>query len=216
MSGQLTLLVTFTGAFLLGSVPVGVIVGRAAAGIDIRRYGTGNIGASNVYRNLGLQPAAIVGVISFLQGLLPVTIADLSAGPTAAGVAAVGAVAGYGWSPFLRLRGGRAVGTATGALAFLSPKGFIVLLVSYALGRVADQMGAGVLLGLVCYLLASVAIRGFALTPWAVAAVVAMIIIKRLEGVGGDLRRGDGAEAVIGRILFDRRPRQRLVGRIES
>ncbi len=215
MNGQPALVIIFAGAFLVGSIPAGVIVGRAA-GIDIRRFGTGNIGASNVYRNLGIQPAAIVGVISFLQGLLPVTVADLIAGPTAAGVAAVGAVAGYGWSPFLRLRGGRAVGTATGALAFLSPKGFVVLLASYALGRVADQMGAGVLLGLLCYLVAAVAIRGFALAPWAVAAVVALIILKRLDGVVDDLRHGDGVEAVVGRILFDRRPGQRLVGPIEN
>ena len=69
-------------AFLAGvvagyaiAIPVGVIVSRAVRGVDIRRYGTGNIGASNTWRNLGLLPAAVVGVGTFAQGLLPAWLA---------------------------------------------------------------------------------------------------------------------------------------------
>src|SRR5215467_14992511 len=88
----------FVAGYLVGSVPVGLIVGRLA-GVDIRRYGTGNIGASNVLRNVGLLPAAVVAVASFAQGLGPAwAAAALTGSPAATAAAAVGSVVGYGWS----------------------------------------------------------------------------------------------------------------------
>src|SRR6266567_2530105 len=69
----------FLAGYLVGSVPVGLLVGRLA-GVDIRRYGTGNIGASNVLRNLGLLPAGVVAVASFAQGLAPAAAAGLLTG----------------------------------------------------------------------------------------------------------------------------------------
>ena len=107
----------FLAGYVVGSIPIGLLVGRLG-GKDIRRYGTGNIGASNVLRNLGFLPAAVVALGSFVQGLGPAwAAAALTGSPAATAAAAVGSVGGYGWSFLLAFRGGRAVGAATGALA---------------------------------------------------------------------------------------------------
>jgi len=207
----------FLAGYLAGSVPVGLLVGRAA-GIDIRRYGTGNYGASNVLRNLGLLPAALVGVTSFAQGLGPAWAAGvLARSPTAVAAAAVGSVVGYGWSFLLAFRGGRAVGTATGALAALAPLGLVPLLGLYALGGLLRQPAPGVLLGLLAFLV----YLAFDPHPWQVVAaavlIVAAVVVKRLDGVGADLRADAGHRGgiLLDRLLFDRRPGQRLVGRNE-
>jgi len=205
----------FIAGYLVGSVPVGLVVGRIA-GVDIRRYGTGNIGASNVMRNVGFLPAAVVGVTSFVQGLGPAWAAWMLVGsPLAVAGAAVGAVVGYGWSFFLHLRGGRAVGTATGALAAISPVGLVPLLGLYALGALARQPAPGVLLGLIAYL------AYLRLWPHPVeltvagALIVALVVLKRLDGVREDFRAEPGrhTEILVDRLVFDRRPRQVLVGR---
>lgn len=204
----------FIAGYVVGSVPVGLVVGRLA-GIDIRRYGTGNIGASNVMRNLGLLPAAVVGVTSFAQGLGPAWAASaLTGSPAAVAAAAVGSVVGYGWSFGLSFRGGRAVGTATGALAAISLPGLVPLLGLYALGGLLRQPAPGVLLGLLAFL---VYLR-FGPHPWelvlAAALIVLAVILKRLSGVRADLRAETGrrVDILFDRLVFDRRPGQRLVG----
>ncbi|HSR23212.1 MAG TPA: glycerol-3-phosphate acyltransferase [Candidatus Eisenbacteria bacterium] len=204
----------FAAAYLVGSLPVGLVVGRMA-GIDIRRYGTGNIGASNVMRNVGLVPAAVVGVTSFAQGLGPAWAAEAVTGsPAAVGAAAAGSVIGYGWSFLLAFRGGRAVATATGALAALWPFGLVPLLSLYALGGLVRKPAPGVLLGLLAFL---VAMPLWPHPPELVVAamlVVAAVLLKRLDGVRGDLRTESGrpADILFDRLVFDRRPGQRLVG----
>jgi glycerol-3-phosphate acyltransferase PlsY len=210
-----TMGIWFLTGYVVGSLPIGVFVGRAA-GVDIRRYGTGNIGASNVLRNLGLLPAAVVAVGSFLQGLGPTWAAgDLTGSAAAEAAAAVGSVAGYGWSFLLMFRGGRAVGAATGALAALSPVGLVPLLGLYALGGLLRNPAPGVLLGLVAFL----ASLRFGSHPLAIdvgaAVVVGAVILKRLDGVWADLRTNAGRHAgiVLDRLIFDRRPGQRLMGR---
>lgn len=205
----------FIVGYVTGSVPVGLLVGRLA-GVDIRRYGTGNIGASNVMHNVGPLPAAVVGVMSFFQGIGPAWAAGVLTGsPLAIAAAAVGSVLGYGWSFLLAFKGGRAVGTATGALAALSLPGLIPLLGMYALGGALRQPAPGVLLGLLAYL-SYVALRPHPAELLAAAvAIVALVVLKRFDGVLGDLRSEGGrpADILVGRLVFDRRPGQRLVGR---
>jgi glycerol-3-phosphate acyltransferase PlsY len=205
---------SFIAGYVVGSVPVGLLVSRRA-GIDIRRYGTGNIGASNVMRNLGLLPAAVVGVASFVQGLGPALVAGhLTGSRLALGTAAAGSVIGYGWSFLLSFRGGRAVGTATGALTAISLPGLVPLVAFYALGGLVRQPALGVLAGFGAYL----AYLGFSPHPAELTAaallVVAAVLLKRLDGVRDDFRAGPGHPAgiLLTRLVFDRRPGQRLVG----
>jgi glycerol-3-phosphate acyltransferase PlsY len=205
--------------YLVASVPIGLVVGRVAGGVDIRRFGTGNIGASNTYRNIGLGAASVVGVGTFLQGLVPVLAAGLLTGSDLGrGAAALSVVLGYGWSWLLRLRGGSAVGTATGALAALFPLGLVPLLTCYALGGVLRRPAPGVLAGLLAFV-ATMAAAGQPRTLVAAALlVVAAVVYKRLEGVRGDLHDLHGERAVaavIDRLIHDRKPGRRLVGPIE-
>jgi glycerol-3-phosphate acyltransferase PlsY len=205
----------FIAGYLVGSVPVGLLVSRLA-GVDIRRYGTGNIGASNVLRNVGRLPAAVVAIASFAQGLAPALVAGLVTGTRlAVAAAAAGSVIGYGWSFLLAFRGGRAVGTATGALTAISLPGLVPLVTFYALGGLVRQPAVGVLTGLVAYL----GYLGFSPHPveLTVAAIVVVgaVLLKRLDGVRDDLRAEPGHQAgiLLTRLVFDRRPGQRLVGR---
>jgi glycerol-3-phosphate acyltransferase PlsY len=204
----------FLTGYLVGSVPIGLLVGRVA-GIDIRRYGTGNIGASNVLRNMGFLPAAAVGVVSFAQGAVPAgAAAALTSSPASEAAAAIGSVAGYGWSCLLHFRGGRAVGTATGALVAIAPAGIVPLLGLYAVGGLLRQPAVGVLLGMAAFLVYMLLWPHPAVLMAAAVLIVAIVLWKRLEGLRGDLRVTSGrpADIVVGRLVFDRRPGQRLVG----
>jgi glycerol-3-phosphate acyltransferase PlsY len=109
-------------AYLIGAIPVGFLVARAAGGADIRRAGSGNIGATNVLRTLGIGPAVLTLVGDIVKGYLAVTAArSIGTGPWAAAAGAVAAVAGNCWPVFLAFRGGKGVATGLGAFLALVP-----------------------------------------------------------------------------------------------
>lgn len=111
------------GSYLLGSIPFGLIIVRAWKGIDIRDYGSGNIGATNVLRTAGKGPAAVVFVADVAKGLIPI-IAARRVFPSddwlivGSGMAAI---IGHAASVFLRFRGGKAVATSLGVAIGLTP-----------------------------------------------------------------------------------------------
>src|ERR671930_1558797 len=100
----------------------------------------------------------------------------------------VGSIPGYGWSFLLRLRGGSAVGTATGALAAIWPPGLVPLLGLYAAGGVLRQPALGVLGGLLAFLVSMKLTAQPQLLLWGCAAIVAVVILRRLDGVQDDIR----------------------------
>lgn len=203
----------FAAGYLVGSVPLGLLVSKAAAGTDIRRYGTGNIGAANVREHVGVFPAAVVALGVFLQGLLPAWTAHLLGGSQAAVAgAAVGAVVGYGWPVFLRFKGGRAVGTATGAATAISPGGFIALLSSYVLGALLRQTSLGVLIGFFVYAVYVFYSTGSVPDRAASLLLLVIIAVRRLEGVSRDLEWGPFVPVVLSLLLFQRRPERSGVG----
>jgi acyl phosphate:glycerol-3-phosphate acyltransferase len=109
-------------AYLIGAIPVGFLVARAAGGADIRRAGSGNIGATNVLRTLGIGPAVLTLVGDIVKGYLAVTAArSIGIGAWAAPAGAVAAVAGNCWPVFLAFRGGKGVATGLGAFLSLIP-----------------------------------------------------------------------------------------------
>ena len=117
MSGVLFVLF----GYVLGSVPTGLLVGRAF-GVDVRKVGSGNIGMANVLRAAGKWPAALTMLGDMLKGLLPVVVAR-GFTENAWVLAAVGlaAVAGHCWPVFLRFRGGKGVATGAGTSIGLAP-----------------------------------------------------------------------------------------------
>ncbi len=111
-------------AFLLGSIPGAVIVGRLV-GSDVRKQGSGNPGAANTWRVAGRIPGLIVLFLDGLKGwlaagVLPALFTD--AAPWVASAAAVSAVLGHVFNPWFRLRGGKGIATAGGAIGALAPR----------------------------------------------------------------------------------------------
>ena len=108
--------------YLIGAIPVGFLVARAAGGIDIRGKGSGNIGATNVLRTLGPVPAVLTLLGDVGKGYLAVRVAEVFGPEPAWGAAgALLAIVGNCWPVFLRFKGGKGVATALGAFLALTP-----------------------------------------------------------------------------------------------
>ena len=109
------------GAYLVGAIPVGYVVARVL-GVDIRRRGSGNIGATNVLRTAGWTPAIATLLGDIAKGYVATWIGSWAGGgPAWAGAAAVLAVIGNCWPVFLQFRGGKGVATALGAFLRVTP-----------------------------------------------------------------------------------------------
>jgi len=114
-------LVLVLGSYLLGSFPTGYIVGRLR-GIDIRKYGSGKTGGTNVLRTLGWGAMALVAVVDIAKGFISVIIAQQVTGPSFVVVlCGVAAVAGHNWPIYIRFRGGSGSGTAFGVFIAMAP-----------------------------------------------------------------------------------------------
>jgi glycerol-3-phosphate acyltransferase PlsY len=155
-------------AFLLGSLPFGLWIGRLYHVQDVRTQGSGNVGATNVARVAGRAPGAWTLLLDALKGALAVAIAvpawsalwidPLVTGTGAEGLrftlvqtwlAALAAVLGHCYSPWLRFRGGKGVATALGAVAVLSPGAALAGVLAYALAFLATRTSSvGSLAGL--------------------------------------------------------------------
>ena len=111
-------------SYFLGAVPVGLMVGKLTRGVDIRKYGSGNIGAANVLRTLGLAPAAIVLIGDTAKGLAAVLLAaHFIVGhyqPYFVIAAGLLSVVGHSASPFLGFKGGKGVATSLGVIIGLN------------------------------------------------------------------------------------------------
>jgi glycerol-3-phosphate acyltransferase PlsY len=115
-------LALIAGAYLCGSIPVGVLVARLTGGVDPRTIGSGRTGGTNALRALGRRRAAIVVIGDLLKGAAPVLVAKvLGVGPVVEAACAVAAVAGAIWSVFVGFRSGRGVGTGVGTMLVIQP-----------------------------------------------------------------------------------------------
>ena len=122
-------------AYLLGSVPFGLLVARAVRGVDVRAAGSGNIGATNVARLLGVGPGLLVLFLDAGKGALAVLLARtlLPSAPLVHALSGLFAVAGHVAPVWLAFRGGKGVATALGVLLVLVPWAALAGAVAYAL-----------------------------------------------------------------------------------
>jgi glycerol-3-phosphate acyltransferase PlsY len=120
--------------YLLGSIPFGYLLSRRQAKVDVRKYGSGRTGATNVLRTAGRKSALLVATLDVLKGVMAVVFAGLIVGKSylvvgdfglgslvAQVLAALAAVAGHIWPVFLKFQGGRGVSTFFGGLVALCP-----------------------------------------------------------------------------------------------
>ncbi|MFO8101944.1 MAG: glycerol-3-phosphate 1-O-acyltransferase PlsY [Dehalococcoidia bacterium] len=129
--------------YLLGAIPFGLIVGRLVKGIDIRQYGSGNIGFTNVLRTVGVKSGIITLLADIAKGAVPALLGGIIIGGNTADiggltfddqggqvVAGIAAVVGHNWSVYLKFGGGKGVDTSLGGLLAMSPlAGVICLLI---------------------------------------------------------------------------------------
>ena len=129
------------GSYLAGSLPWSQLAARRR-GVDLRRFGTGTVSGTALYRVAGFAPLAIAGSLDVAKGAVGPLIATPRR-PGLAAAAAAAAVAGHNWSPFLGFAGGRGVAPALGGLLAGAPAGAAVLLGGLVAGRLRKQTGLG-------------------------------------------------------------------------
>lgn len=128
-------LIIFLVSYLIGSFPTAIIAGKLIKKIDIRDYGSGNAGATNVFRVLGWKAGIIVLLIDMLKGFVPV-FWIAAAVYTQGGdgliyykiLAAISAIAGHVWTVFAGFKGGKGVGTSAGVFLGLAPVPLLIAL----------------------------------------------------------------------------------------
>jgi glycerol-3-phosphate acyltransferase PlsY len=109
-------------AYSIGSMPFAWLLARGWGAPDLRRIGSGNVGAANVFRASGLTPGVLAAMLDVAKGATSVLIADrLGAGPATAAAAGMAAIVGHIYPVWLRFRGGKGVATACGVFAVLTP-----------------------------------------------------------------------------------------------
>jgi acyl phosphate:glycerol-3-phosphate acyltransferase len=118
-------------AYLLGSIPSGLIIGKLFYGKDIREHGSGNLGGTNTFRTLGVKAGLVVSIADILKGTLAAALPallDVELHPLIVGVIAV---IGHMYPIFANFRGGKAVATSAGVLLFYAPPMFLIMLVIF-------------------------------------------------------------------------------------
>lgn len=121
-------------SYVIGSIPNGLLIGKWMKGIDIRQFGSKNIGATNAFRVLGPWPAFCVFTTDLAKGVAGVFIGSFLVGTPLAMIAGgIAAIAGHNWSMFLKFKGGRGVATGLGVIAVIAPKVTIIVFIVWAL-----------------------------------------------------------------------------------
>ncbi len=111
------------GTYLVGGIPFGYLFVKIFKGIDVRTVGSGNIGATNVYRAGGIWIALLTGIFDVLKGFLPTYFALRLFGINFAAVTGVVAILGHSFTIYMKFKGGKGVATTVGAFLALSPIG---------------------------------------------------------------------------------------------
>lgn len=126
MSNEVSLLHFVTGFLfggICGSIPSGLWIVKALYGIDIREYGSKNIGTTNVFRTVGAKAAVLVLISDMLKGIIAVAAVHyIFNNPMLDVITALGALLGHNYSVFLKFKGGKGVATGLGLLVYLMPK----------------------------------------------------------------------------------------------
>jgi glycerol-3-phosphate acyltransferase PlsY len=189
-------------SFVCGSIPFSNVAARLTRGVDLRSVGTGTVSGTALHEVAGFGPLAAAGVLEVGKGAVGPLLAGRDR-PVLAAVAAGVAVAGHDWSPFLGGAGGRGVSPATGAMLATAPTGAALLLGGMAAGKLVKQTALGSLVADLAVVPVVHRVHGRR-AALAAAAVVAVILSKRVAGNTPLPSNGDRARVLRNRLLFDR------------
>ena len=192
----MTLVLTFVLAYLVGSIPFGVLITRALGLGDLRAIGSGNIGATNVLRTGNKAAAAATLILDAVKGALPLLVARAAAGETAALVAGLAAFLGHLFPVWLRFRGGKGVATFLGVMLALAwPAGLATCAVWLLTALVTRYSSLAALVAAAStpvWLL----LLGQRQAAWLALALAVLVFVRHHANIGRLLR---GAEPRIGR-----------------
>lgn len=205
-------------AYLVGSIPFAYLVPRLVKGVDIRKVGSGNVGATNVGRVLGFRYFVVVMLLDALKGFLPTFFADRAVGAVSGGwlpetsiAAMAGAILGHNFPIFLGFKGGKGVATSLGSVLALDPTAGLIAGIGFAFVFVVTRVvSVASILGAVCFLGGS-----FARVPapfdrahaarTVVLLLLFLLLVARHRANLGRLWRGTEP-----RVSFRRRPTGRV------
>ena len=195
--------VAITLAYLVGSVPFAFLLSRRR-GIDLRRVGSGNVGATNVLRSSGVGPAVTAMVLDALKGTVAVVLAErVSVGAGVMVAAGVASTLGHVFPVWLRFRGGKGVATAAGVFAVLAPT---ALAAAGAVFLIAVWMTRFISVGSMAAAVTLAAMTIVGDRPAAVVAGAVICAVVILQRHRANLSRlVDGTERRIGQRLFGAR-----------
>ena len=180
MNTAVAALVALLGGALLGSIPFGLLLTRAAGLGDIRQVGSGNIGATNVLRTGNKALAAAVLLLDAAKGAAAVLLAAALLGGPFAPIAGIGAVFGHCFTPWLGFRGGKGVATGLGmVLALAWPAGLGTAAIWLLAARATRISSAGALLA--CVTAPALVWAAAGASPARATVAAALVIIVRHE-----------------------------------
>jgi len=184
VNNHFILILLLSGAYLLGSVPTGLLLGKVY-GIDVRKEGSGNIGATNLYRTVGRRVGVMTLVGDCLKGLLPVLLVKYSTLPVEyAAWVGLAAFCGHVFSVFLRFRGGKGVATALGVFLALSPTAVAIALgVFVVLMLIWRYVSLGSICAAAVMPLAVWAMAGGRMLILVTLIIALIVIIRHLENI---------------------------------
>jgi glycerol-3-phosphate acyltransferase PlsY len=190
-------------AYLIGSIPASFLVARAFGVADVRRVGSGNVGATNVLRSAGSTAGAVALALDLAKGAFAVALAQrlAPAQPLAPPLAAVLVVVGHVYPVWLGFRGGKGVATGLGAFAFLEPLAGLVALLVFLLAVAATQLASlGSVLGALSLAGLAFFFRGADAVAVAAGVTTALIVFRHRANLrrildGTERKLGAGGEA---------------------
>ena len=194
--------VILVSAYFFGAIPSGVIIGRLWRGVDIRSYGSGGSGATNVNRTLGPRAGAVVLASDIMKGLLVTGVARYLVEADAWLIASAGAVTvlGHMFPVYIQFRGGKGVAAGLGALAIISPFSAVIALSGVIIAVLSKYVSLGSVIGtslslgaLIVFSAFEVTIFGWDHDRWDLlfAIPVSILIIWSHQSNIGRLVKGD-------------------------
>jgi glycerol-3-phosphate acyltransferase PlsY len=188
-------------AYLAGSIPASFLVARAFGVADVRRVGSGNVGATNVLRSAGKPAGAIALGLDVAKGALAVALAQrlLPGHPWLGAAAACAAVAGHVYPVWLGMRGGKGVATGLGAFAMLEPLAAVLALPVFGLTVAFTQYASlASIAGALSLAVLTIVFRGPDPVSIAAALTAAFIVFRHRTNLrrilaGSERRLGEGA-----------------------
>ncbi|HEU0165610.1 MAG TPA: glycerol-3-phosphate 1-O-acyltransferase PlsY [Thermomicrobiales bacterium] len=182
-------------AYLLGAIPWGVVLGRVFAGVDVREHGSQSTGATNALRVLGKKFSIAVLILDMAKGILPVVVGRVVGLPEwAIGIAAVAAVVGHCWSPYIGFSGGKGVATGGGAAVALFPWLLILFPVMIVIVYLTRYVSLASIVAAVIGAIVAIVTAALGGLPWwwgIAIGVIAAIMLERHKGNISRLRSGN-------------------------